>query len=494
MELKKAKRHKAYLKLGVSAVSGGGKSMGALLLAKGLVGDWEKIAVIDTENGSANLYDHLGNYNVLELKSFSPNDYIKAIDVCIKAGMKCIVIDGITFEWDWCLAYQTKLGGKYQDWGQVTPLHDAFKNKILQAPAHIITTVRRKQEYEIVKEGDKTKVNKVGLAEQTRGGWEYELTLNLEINEDFNSSKLTIENRIAHMQAIPDDVLEELKSCHVILKGPTTTPQAGSGMPNIESANVAMRKALDLFANVRPVKVPEKGIDWTFFRENTEGAYAVGSKGINVDDDLAFDFVVATSEGSERIAKMAYEYARKNHKDRVSIINKANVIKTTDGKFLNICKNIGKEYPEITTDEWYIDITTAKLIDEKRRKDFKVFVLPNLYGDIITDEAAEFQGGVGTAGSANLGKRYAMFEAIHGSAPRMISEGRGQYADPCSMLRATVMLLSHIGKQDKADLLEKALDYCMFTDKKYVITGREDGATCSEFGDYVMETVQKLSK
>ena len=191
---------------------------------------------------------------------------------------------------------------------------------------------------------------------------------------------------------------------------------------------------------------------------------------------------------------MAYEYAKKNNKDRVSIINKANVIKTTDGKFLNICKKVGEEYPEITTDEWYIDITTAKLIDEKRRKDFKVFILPNLYGDIITDEAAEFQGGVGTAGSANLGKRYAMFEAIHGSAPRMIKEGRGQYADPCSMLRASVMLLSHIGKQEKADLLEKALDYCMFEDKKYVITGREDGATCSQFGDYVMETVKNLSK
>lgn len=305
---------------------------------------------------------------------------------------------------------------------------------------------------------------------------------------------LTIENRIKVMKAIPDDVLEDLKACHVILKGPTTTPQAGSGMPNIESANVAMRKALDLFANVRPVKVPEQGIDWTFFRENTEGAYAVGSKGVNVDDDLAIDFVVTTSEGSERIARMAYEYARKNHKDRVSIINKANVIKTTDGKFLNISKEVGKEYPEITTDEWYIDITTAKLIDEKRRKDFKVFVLPNLYGDIITDEAAEFQGGVGTAGSANLGKKYAMFEAIHGSAPRMIKEGRGEYADPCSMLRASVMLLSHIGKQDEADLLEKALDYCMFQDKKIVITGRSDGATCSEFGEYVMETVKKLSK
>ena len=304
---------------------------------------------------------------------------------------------------------------------------------------------------------------------------------------------LTIENRVAVMKAIPDDVLAELKECHVILKGPTTTPQAGDPWPNIESANVAMRKELDLFANVRPVKVKEQGIDWTFFRENTEGAYAVGSKGVNVTEDLAMDFVVTTSEGTERIAKMAYDYAKRNGKERVSIINKANVIKTTDGKFLRICKEIGKDYPEITTDEWYIDITTAKLIDEKRRKDFKVFILPNLYGDIITDEAAEFQGGVGTAGSANLGKRYAMFEAIHGSAPRMMREGRGQYADPCSMLRATVMLLSHIGKQEAADKLERALDICMFEEKKLTITGRENGATCSEFGDYVMETVKKLS-
>lgn len=305
---------------------------------------------------------------------------------------------------------------------------------------------------------------------------------------------LTIENRVAANQAIPDDVLEELKKCHVILKGPTTTPQAGDPWPNIESANVAMRKALDLFANMRPVKVPDQGIDWTFFRENTQGAYAVGSKGVHVTDDLAMDFVVATTEGCERIARLAYDYAKRNGKNRVSIVSKANVIKTTDGKFLNIAKKIGEEYPEITTDEWYIDILTAKLIDEKRRRDFRVFILPNLYGDIITDEAAEFQGGVGTAGSANIGKRYAMFEAIHGSAPRMIREGRGQYADPCSMLRATVMLLSHIGRQEKADLLERALDICMLEEKKLTITGRDTGCTCSEFGDYVMETVQKLSK
>ena len=304
---------------------------------------------------------------------------------------------------------------------------------------------------------------------------------------------LTIENRAACMKAIPDDVLAELKECHVILKGPTTTPRAGDNYPNIESANVAMRKELDLFANVRPVKVPSEGIDWTFFRENTEGSYALGSNGVHVTDDLAIDFTVTTTEGCERIAELAYDYAKKNGKDHVSIITKANVIKTTDGKFLKLCQKVGEKYPEIRTDDWYIDITTAKLIDPKRRRDFQVFILPNLYGDIITDEAAEFQGGVGTAGSANIGKRYAMFEAIHGSAPRMVQEGRDIYADPCSMLRATVLLLSHIGRQKQADLLERALDICMYEEKKLQITGRDTGCTCKEFGNYVMETVQRLS-
>ena len=303
---------------------------------------------------------------------------------------------------------------------------------------------------------------------------------------------LTIENRVAQNKAIPDDVLAELKACHVILKGPTTTPRKGDPWPNIESANVAMRKELDLFANVRPVKVPEQGIDWTFFRENTEGAYTLGSLGVNVDEDLAVDFTVTTTQGTERIARLAYDYARKNGKGRVSIVTKANVIKTTDGKFLEICQKVAQEYPEIATDDWYIDIMTAKLVDEKRRRDFRVFVLPNLYGDIITDEAAEFQGGVGTAGSANLGKRYAMFEAIHGSAPRMVKEGRDIYADPCSMLRAAVLLLSHIGYQAEADKLERALDICMFEEKKMHCTGRDTGCTCEEFGNYVMDTIPSL--
>ena len=303
---------------------------------------------------------------------------------------------------------------------------------------------------------------------------------------------LTIENRIAAGKAIPDDVMAELKACDVILKGPTTTPQKGDGMPNIESANVAMRKPLDLFANIRPVQVPEEGINWCIFRENTEGGYAVGSSGFNVTEDLAVDFTVTTKQGSDRIARIAYDYARKNGRTRVSLVTKANIIKTTDGNFLEDCHKVAALYPEITTDEWYADIMTAKLVDKKRRADFQILLLPNLYGDIISDEAAEFQGGVGTAGCANIGKKYAMFEAIHGSAPRMVREGRAIYADPCSMLRASVMLLSHIGYQDRADRLERALDICTFEEKKLTITGRDSGATCEAFGNYVMETLKNL--
>ena len=304
---------------------------------------------------------------------------------------------------------------------------------------------------------------------------------------------LTIENRIAAGKAIPDDVMEQLKACDIILKGPTTTPQKGDGMPNIESANVAMRKALDLFANIRPVKVPEEGINWCIFRENTEGGYAVGSSGFNVTEDLAVDFTVTTKQGSDRIARIAYDYARKNGRTRVSLVTKANIIKTTDGNFLEDCHKVAELDPEITTDEWYADIMTAKLVDQKRRKDFQILLLPNLYGDIISDEAAEFQGGVGTAGCANIGKKYAMFEAIHGSAPRMVKEGRAIYADPCSMLRASVMLLSHIGYQDRANKLERALDICTFEEKKLTITGRDTGATCEAFGNYVMETIISLN-
>jgi len=303
---------------------------------------------------------------------------------------------------------------------------------------------------------------------------------------------LTIENRVKAGKPIPEDILEELKQCHVILKGPTTTPQAGDKWPNIESANVAMRKELDLFANVRPVRVPEQGIDWAFFRENTEGAYALGTQRVHKDDDLAFDFTVTTTQGTERIVRAAFEYAKAHGRTRVTAVTKANVIKTTDGKFLEIFWEIGKEYPGITADDWYADIMTAKLIDEKRRRDFQVLVLPNLYGDILTDEAAEFQGGVGTAGGANIGTAYAMFEAIHGSAPRMVDEGREIYANPVSIMRAAAMLMAHIGYVEYADKFQKALDICTITEKKMTVTGRSDGCTTEKLADYIMETIEKL--
>jgi isocitrate dehydrogenase (NAD+) len=300
---------------------------------------------------------------------------------------------------------------------------------------------------------------------------------------------LTIENRAKVIKAIPLNVLKEIKKCHAILKGPTTTPKKGDKWPNIESANVALRKELDLFANIRPVKIPKKSINWIFFRENTEGAYALGNKGIDITDELAVDFKITTNQGSERIIKMAFDYAKKNRINRVTVVTKANIIKTTDGKFLNIAENIAKNYKGIELDNWFVDIFSAKLLDSKRRKEFKVMVLPNLYGDIITDEAAEIQGGVGTAGSANIGKKYAMFEAIHGSALRMVKEGRAKYSNPSSILRASVMLLQHIGFINQANKLDKAIDFCE-KNRKIIITGRANGATCSEFTNCILEKIK----
>lgn len=294
---------------------------------------------------------------------------------------------------------------------------------------------------------------------------------------------LTIENRLALGQSVPEETLAEIKKCDVLLKGPTTTPKGGT----MESANVTLRRELDLYANVRPVSVPEKGIDWTFYRENTEGEYVLGSSGIEIPGKLAMDFKVTTDLGTRRIARAAFEFARREGKNNVAIVTKANIMKKTDGNFSRICHEVAADYPEIETEDWYIDIMAANLVNESIRSRFKVFVLPNLYGDIITDEAAQIQGGVGTAGSANMGDRYSMFEAIHGSAPRMIEEGIGDYANPSSIFKAAEMMLSHCGLSEKAKRLADALTVCNETEKRVVVTGDRSGATCKEFADYVIE-------
>ncbi|MBO5994893.1 MAG: isocitrate/isopropylmalate dehydrogenase family protein [Firmicutes bacterium] len=290
---------------------------------------------------------------------------------------------------------------------------------------------------------------------------------------------LTIENRLALNKSVPEDVLEEIKKCDVILKGPTTTPKGGT----MESANVTLRRELDLYANVRPVSVPDEGIDWMFFRENTEGEYVLGSRGIDFEGEMAVDFKVITDPGTERIARAAFEYAKNNGKTSVSIVTKANIMKKTDGMFSEICRRVAADYPDIKAEDWYVDIMSANLVNPTMRSKFQVFVLPNLYGDIITDEAAEIQGGVGTGGSANLGDRYAMFEAIHGTAPRMIEDGLQDYVNPMSIFKACEMMLRHIGIADKADKLQNALDKAQSPDAPKV-TGFRNGATTRELMDY----------
>ncbi len=304
---------------------------------------------------------------------------------------------------------------------------------------------------------------------------------------------LTLENRLAAGKAIPDDVLAAIRECHVILKGPTNTPQGGTGAKELESANVAMRRELDLFANVRPVSIPKEGIDWTFFRENTEGEYVLGSRGVSIPGELSCDFKVTTAEGTARIARAAFEYARKNNKSRVLCVTKANILKKTDGDFSRIAHRISEEeYPELTVEDRYIDILTAELLDTEVRSGFEVFLLPNLYGDIITDEAAQIQGGVGTAGSANIGTRWAMFEAVHGSAPRMIERGEGEFANPASMLRAAEMLLRHIGYADRADRLRRALDAATSEGSPLRMTGHRGGSTCRDMGDLIIDLLDRL--
>ena len=303
---------------------------------------------------------------------------------------------------------------------------------------------------------------------------------------------MTIENRAAKLQSLPDEVFEEVKQCDVLLKGPMVTPRAGDPWPNLVSANSLLRRGLELFAAVRPIRIPEKNIDWTFFRENIEGEYIWGNKGIQVNEDLAVDFKVQTKQGSECIARAAFEFARKNGKKNVTIVTKANIVKLADGNFIKAVRKVGEEYPEIEIQERLVDAMCAKMLDPEFNKGIEVIVLPNLYGDIVTDVAAEHQGGLGTASSSNLGNKYAMFEAIHGTAPYLISHGRGEYADPSSLIRAVGMLLAHIGYGDRKKKLDEALDICTITERRVVLTTMPEDASTKEFTDYVIETLEKM--
>ena len=302
---------------------------------------------------------------------------------------------------------------------------------------------------------------------------------------------MTIEERAQKNESLPAEVLEACKACDVLVKGPFVTPRAGDPWPNMVSANSLLRRALQLYAAVRPVRIPEKGIDWTFFRENIEGEYIWGNKGIQVDDDLAVDFKVLTRPGAERICRAAFEFAKNNGKTNVTVVTKANIVKLVDGNFLKTAHALEKEYPGITVREELVDSMAAKITDQEFTKGMQVFLLPNLYGDIVTDVAAEYQGGLGTASSSNIGDQYTLFEAIHGVGNFLVQHNRAQYADPCSLIRAMGEMISHIGYPEKKEQLVKALDICTRTERKVVITTDKDGATAEEFTDYLLDTLQR---
>lgn len=300
---------------------------------------------------------------------------------------------------------------------------------------------------------------------------------------------LTIERRAALGTSLPDDVRDAAAACDVLLKGPLTTPRPGDPWPNLVSANSLLRRALDLCAAMRPVRMSEKGVDWTFFRENLEGEYIWGDQGIQVNDDLAVDFKVQTRPGTERVARMALGYARANGKRTVTVVTKANIVKHVDGNFQQVvCDVARREYPEISVQTRLVDATAAKLMDPEFNKDFEVIVLPNLYGDIITDIAAEQQGGLGTAASANLGSQHALFEAVHGTAPNLVAAGLAEYADPCSLIRAVGLLVGHIGFPERRERLERALDACCTGERRVRIDPR-DGVDSAAFTDRLLETL-----
>ena len=306
---------------------------------------------------------------------------------------------------------------------------------------------------------------------------------------------MTIERRSELMESLPEDVMEECKKCDVLVKGPFVTPRPGDPYPNLVSANSLLRRGLNLFAAVRPIKMPDKGIDWTFFRENIEGEYIWGNKGIEVNEDLGVDFKVCTKPGAERIARAAFEFARKNGKTNVTVVTKSNIVKLADGNFLKTVHRIGaEEYPEIEVQDKLVDAMAAKMTDPEFNAGIQVVVLPNLYGDIVTDVAAELQGGLGTASSSNIGNQYALFEAIHGTAPYLMSHGRGNYANPCSLIRAMGEMMAHIGYGDRKAILDQALDICTITERKVVLTTETKDASAAEFTDYLIETIQGLEK
>ena len=316
---------------------------------------------------------------------------------------------------------------------------------------------------------------------------------------DYENFDLGAERYLRDGAILPEEEEERIKKTDAILLGAVGDPRIKAGILE-RGLLLKLRFDLDQYVNLRPSKL-YKGvtsplanpgdIDFVVVREGTEGLYcgAGGAVRRGTPNEVATEVSINTAYGVERVVRYAFQLAMKRRK-HVTLVHKKNVLVNAGDMWQRIVDKVAEEYPEVSHDYLHIDATTIFMVSNPSR--FDVILTDNLFGDIITDEAAEIQGGVGTAGSANIGKRYAMFEAIHGSAPRMVQEGRAKYADPSSVLRAAVMLLEHIGEIELAKKLDRALDICMVEERKVVVTGRDTGATAQEFTDYVLDTIAKL--
>jgi isocitrate dehydrogenase (NAD+) len=287
-------------------------------------------------------------------------------------------------------------------------------------------------------------------------------------------------------KTLPQYLLDSLNETKVGLKGPVTTPVAGG----FQSVNVALRKTLDLFANVRPVKTlpgiktrfQDVKIDMVIFRENTEDLYS----GLEheIVKDVVTSLKVITRTASERIARYAFNYAKTNGRKTIAAIHKANIMKLADGLFLRCCRETSKNFPEIQYKELIVDNASMQLV--MRPETFDILLLPNLYGDIVSDLAAGLVGGLGIVPGANMGETHAVFEAVHGSAPDIAGQGK---ANPTALMLSAVMMLTHLGEEEASHKLQSAVE-AVYREGKY-LTGDVGGtASTTEFADAVVRTIK----
>jgi isocitrate dehydrogenase (NAD+) len=286
---------------------------------------------------------------------------------------------------------------------------------------------------------------------------------------------------------IPKEVIESIERTRVALKGPVSTP-IGGGFPSI---NVALRKKFELYANFRPIRnlphIPTRypDVDLIIVRENTESLYS----GLEheVVPGVIESLKIITERASTRIAKFAFEYARKNNRKKIHAIHKANIMKLSDGLFLRCARNVAKEYPEITYGEHIVDNTCMQLVLNPYQYD--MLVMENLYGDILSDLCAAFVGGLGFVPSANLGDHCAIFEAVHGSAPDIAGKN---LANPTALLRSALLMIRHLGEHEASTQIRNALER-VYRHREKLTRDIGGQAGTSEFADAIIEAMQKAT-